>query len=124
MPTVDISEEQRSYLDRLRDQLEADHVDTYGHVRYRDAIQYLIDIAEGSVDAPAVGDTNDPSANPAGADDDARLSEMMQLLETHADKWEESSAEDARYKVELPDGGTEHVRTRDDVRAILFKHYR
>ena len=58
------------------------------------------------------------------ADDDDMLDEMMSLLETHDDKWEESSSGDHRYSVELPDGSTEDVQTKDDVRAILFKNYR
>jgi hypothetical protein len=52
------------------------------------------------------------------------LDAMMSLLDTHDDKWGESSSADERYQVTLPDGGVEHVRTKDDVRALLFKHYR
>jgi hypothetical protein len=49
---------------------------------------------------------------------------MMQLLAEHDDKWEENpDAEGGKYAVTLPDGATEHVRTKDDVRALLFKHY-
>ncbi|MFP8954131.1 hypothetical protein ACLI4Z_14355 [Natrialbaceae archaeon A-arb3/5] len=58
------------------------------------------------------------------ADDDEMLDEMMSLLETHDDKWEESSSADYRYTVTLPDGSTEDVQTKDDVRALLFKNYR
>ena len=62
-----------------------------------------------------------------GSDDgdggDAMLNEMMSLLDTHDDKWGESSG-DERYAVDLPDGSTEHVRTKDDVKALLFEHYR
>jgi hypothetical protein len=47
----------------------------------------------------------------------------MQLLDDHDDKWEESGSEDGKYAVTLPDGSTEQVRTKDDVRALLFKHY-
>jgi len=52
------------------------------------------------------------------------LDEMMSLLETHDDKWDESSSADYRYSVELPDGSSEQVQTKDDVRALLFKNYR
>jgi len=47
---------------------------------------------------------------------------MMQLLDTHEDKWREGDGE-ARYEVDLPDGSTESAQTKDDVRALLFKNY-
>jgi hypothetical protein len=52
-----------------------------------------------------------------------RLGAMMRLLEEHDEKWEESGAEGGKYMVTLPDGSQEGVRTKDDVRALLFKHY-
>lgn len=53
-----------------------------------------------------------------------RLNAMMQLLDDYDDKWEEDpDAEGGKYAVTLPDGVTENVRTKDDVRALLFKHY-
>ncbi|MFB6154540.1 MAG: hypothetical protein ABEJ22_01510, partial [Haloferacaceae archaeon] len=55
--------------------------------------------------------------------DEQMLNAMMSLLDEHDDKWGEGSGDD-RYEVELPDGETEAVRTKDDVRALLFKHYR
>ena len=77
----------------------------------------------------ASGDDNDETAAGDGdedgaADDDDMLDEMMSLLETHDDKWQESSSADYRYTVDLPDGSTEQVQTKDDVRALLFKNYR
>ncbi|WP_440769235.1 hypothetical protein [Natronorubrum sp. DTA28] len=66
----------------------------------------------------------DDSGGDGSADDDDMLDEMMSLLETHDDKWSESSSADYRYSVELPDGTTEDVQTKDDVRALLFKNYR
>jgi hypothetical protein len=53
---------------------------------------------------------------------DAQLDAMLHLLDTHDDKWSRSDG-DARYEVELPDGTHESARTKDDVRALLFKHY-
>ena len=53
---------------------------------------------------------------------DAQLDAMLHLLETHEDKWRHSDG-DARYEVTLPDGTREPARTKDDVRALLFKHY-
>jgi len=72
----------------------------------------------------AIGSTNDGSDGDGSADDDDMLNEMMSLLETHDDKWQESSSADYRYAVDLPDGSTDQVQTKDDVRALLFKNYR
>jgi hypothetical protein len=51
-----------------------------------------------------------------------QLDAMLSLLETHDEKWWSTDG-DARYKVELPDGSVETARTKDDVRAMLFKNY-
>ncbi|THE64170.1 hypothetical protein D8Y22_13970 [Salinadaptatus halalkaliphilus] len=82
-------------------------------------------------DEDSAGDTGDEddvesNADDASgdADDDEMLDEMMSLLETHDDKWAESDSSDHRYTVTLPDGSTEDVQTKDDVRALLFKNYR
>jgi len=72
----------------------------------------------------ASGSTDDDSDGNGSADDDDMLNEMMSLLETHDDKWQESNSADYRYAVDLPDGSTEQVQTKDDVRALLFKNYR
>lgn len=55
----------------------------------------------------------------AGGD---QLTATLNLLETHDDKWSQADG-DARYEVELPDGSVETARTKDDVRAVLFKNY-
>ncbi len=52
----------------------------------------------------------------------AVLSAANQLLTDHEDKWREGGS-DSPYEVDLPDGTTEQVRTKDDVRGLLFKHY-
>jgi hypothetical protein len=136
MAEIEITDEQRAYLDDLRESLRADHVDRYGHVRPADALQYLIDVNEGDVasddgDVDAAdgaaddSDGRDEATDAAdGEDDEARLDAMMSLLDTHDEHWSESDADDARYEVELPDGSVERVRTRDDVRSLLFQHYR
>lgn len=61
-----------------------------------------------------------PGGDGAGT---SRLNAMMSLLDEHADKWAESGG-DEPYEVELPDGSTETARTKDDVRGLLFRHYR
>ncbi|SNZ04716.1 hypothetical protein SAMN06269185_0654 [Natronoarchaeum philippinense] len=175
MPEIEITDAQREYLERLRSDLAEDV--EYGHVRPRDALQFLIDAREGedaiadataaadSADATESGDADEEDADSeetadddeasdadvdtevaddeAESDDEAvtedaedepkeapaptpgggdRLNAMMQLLDTHDDKWREGSG-DARYEVDLPDGSTETANTKDDVRALLFKNY-
>jgi hypothetical protein len=185
MPELEITDEQASYLDDLRDAIESDIVGPYGTVHRKDALQYLIDnfgapdeLSDGvgpgeSVDdetepaddaEPADGDASedeevddedendggketedeqgeddddDDEADADGADDDSEadaeeedngdddmLNEMMSLLDTHDDKWTEADTEETKYEVELPDGESETVQTKDDVRALLFKNYR
>ena len=188
MQTIEITDEQYAFIQRLRQEISEEVVGKYGFVRERDALQFLIDNLDGdlemdievdeslhssatadvagSVDAAMAGepepassgeevsydetvepesepesepDDSDSDADGGGADetdadgggadggdadDDDMLDEMMSLLETHDDKWEESSASDYRYTVTLPDGSTEDVQTKDDVRALLFKNYR
>jgi hypothetical protein len=80
------------------------------------------DGAEGS-DGPDEGaDKGSDDAGAAG--DDARLNSVMSLLDDHGEVWREADGGEAKYEVDLPDGGTERARTKDDVRAVLFEHYR
>ena len=68
---------------------------------------------------------DDAGENDSGESDDGgagQLDAMMSLLDTHADKWREADG-DARYEVDLPDGSVETARTKDDVRALLFRNY-
>jgi hypothetical protein len=175
MPEIEITPEQEERLRTLQEDIARDVVGKYGHVRPRDAVEYLLDRYEEDGDADAAADTagtessasaapsdaapdTDPSPDGAttesGADDDgaatahvvdeegdpgngdgggdgtassggddAMLNEMMSLLDTHDDKWGESGG-DERYEVTLPDGTSEQVRTKDDVKALLFEHYR
>ncbi|AHF99372.1 hypothetical protein HALLA_11360 [Halostagnicola larsenii XH-48] len=187
MKSLEVTDEQYAFVQHLREEISEQVVGKYGHVREKDAVQFLIDNLDGdlevdgefdagdvSVDSledgdgpddleevsydeaddgaadgqgpeessdatggeadeegaesdPETGDdteSTDGSDDDGAADDDDMLDEMMSLLETHDDKWEESSSGDHRYSVELPDGSTEEVQTKDDVRAILFKNYR
>ncbi len=152
MTEIDLSREQYAYVEALRDEL-AEEV-TYGTVRLEDAVQYLIDhhredgdldvevdadldvdpedaAADGgqSVTAAAGADTDtdadtddegDGAAGPLGSSSD-KVSEMMSLLDDHENVWREA---DSGYEVDLPDGDTEQVQTKDDVRALLFQHHR
>ncbi|SMO43289.1 Rho termination factor N-terminal domain-containing protein [Halorubrum cibi] len=105
------------------------------------------DAADGSGDDETESAATDPAddesadddgAGPEGAGDDTagaadneandadggagQLNAMMSLLDTHDDKWRKGDG-DARYEVELPDGSVETARTKDDVRALLFRNY-
>jgi hypothetical protein len=177
MPELEITDEQASYLDDLRDAIESEIVGPYGTVKRRDALQYLIDnfgepetiyeagdstrtdregdtesnderedvesgprsTAEGDTDEAETdeesGDLSEETATvekaegdevPAGpgSSGDAMLNEMMSLLDTHEDKWRKADSEETKYEVDLPDGDVETVQTKDDVRALLFKHHR
>lgn len=184
MQTIEVTDEQHAIIQQLRESIDEHVVGKYGHVRERDAVQFLLDnldddleletdgesaanevagtvrdateegagptdleevsyveddsIADDETDAEAddepasaADEDDDDSSDDEGdagaggsADDDDMLDEMMSLLETHDDKWSESSSADYRYSVELPDGTTEDVQTKDDVRALLFKNYR
>ena len=69
------------------------------------------------------GGEDDEPDDDGAADDDDMLDRMMNLLDTHDDKWEESPSGDHRYRVTLPDGSAKDVQTKDDVRALLFQNY-
>jgi hypothetical protein len=152
MADIEIDEDQHEYLNQLRTELADEHVGDYGYVRYRDALQYLIDhydsvdsevatgaeeeqIEQGGAEESAGEDADDETGDETEADetgdeteaDDSgsasRLERMMGLLDDHDDVWEQNDGEDGRYAVTLPDGSTEQVRTKDDVRALLFQYY-
>lgn len=71
---------------------------------------------DGSSDA---GGTGGPT--PSGGDD--MMNTMMNLLDEHDEKWQKADTAETKYEVELPDGDTETVQTKDDVKAVLFKNY-
>lgn len=134
MPEIEISEAQLDALEDLRAALADEHVGAYGHVRMQDAIQFLLDAYESGPVEPAdaeltgsEGDTPEDGTTAEAEVDDRdpteRLEAMMNLLTEYEDKWEEADSDDARYVVHLPDSGEERVQTKDDVRAVLFKHY-
>ncbi|ESS09488.1 MAG: Rho termination factor, N-terminal domain protein [uncultured archaeon A07HN63] len=74
---------------------------------------------DDSNDTDELGDDDEAASSD---DDSGQLNAMLSLMETHDDKWWSTDG-DARYKVELPDGSVESARTKDDVRAMLFKNY-
>jgi hypothetical protein len=150
MPSIEITSEQHERFAAIREELAAAHAGKYASVQPTDVMAYLLDVAEAADDPTAVSDgesettaettagddgedtteaADEPSATAAAdaeaTDDDGASSGgpgMLNLLEDHDEKWREGGG-DAPYEVDLPDGGTETARTRDDVKAILFKHY-
>ena len=192
MKSFEVTDEQYAQLNAVCEALAEDV--RYGHVRPRDAVQYLLDTHDDgdvnvAVDASAASETADTATEPGDADgaddeddtgevadvdtgdadapenadesdaasaetsgseagetddggtdsDDAsgaatptptpgggsgdKMSAMMNLLDTHDEKWERADSQETRYVVDLPDGATEEVQTKDDVKAILFKNY-
>lgn len=104
-------------------ELKGDSSDSEADAEERDDESDAMNEPDSGTDGDEIG--VDASGGASGdADDDDMLDEMMSLLETHDDKWGEATSADYRYSVELPDGTTEQVQTKDDVRALLFKNYR
>jgi hypothetical protein len=89
------------------------------------------DDTEGGVDGDSDGEGGDTEDGDDDADDSGVtvgpgggdvLSAANRLLDANDDKWREGGG-DTPYEVDLPDGTTEGVRTKDDVRQLLFRHY-
>jgi len=75
-------------------------------------------------DADADGESGETGSGGATTSASGDLpSGPMNLLADHEGVWHEGGGE-ARYEVELPDGSVAEARTRGDVRALLFEHYR
>ena len=84
--------------------------------------------SDAEAGADAGGDAASGDDGPGGGDrandsPEDTLQQAMSLLDAHDDRWGESSG-DEPYEVDLPDGSTEAVRTKDDVKRLLFKHWR
>jgi len=94
---------------------QANEDDTDDQVDETDSVDSQVD--EDESDQSTASNTDIPADNGS-----KQLNTMLSLLQTHDDKWSENSG-DARYEVQLPDGSSEAARTKDDVRALLFKNY-
>lgn len=51
------------------------------------------------------------------------LQQAMSLLDSYDEHWREASG-DEPYEVDLPDGSTTAVRTKDDIKRLIFKHWK
>ncbi|QLD89400.1 helix-hairpin-helix domain-containing protein [Natronomonas salina] len=109
---------------------EKQAVDIVAAAAAMDAPAAEADADEGAdVETDAGAGSDGASGTGPGADDRANdspedtLQQAMSLLDAHDDRWRESSG-DEPYEVDLPDGSTEAVRTKDDVKRLLFKHWR
>jgi hypothetical protein len=76
--------------------------------------------ADGDGEGAGPADSSPGGAGVSGGNDP--LAAVNRMLSEHDDKWREGSG-DEPYEVDLPDGSTESVRTKDDVRQLLFRHY-
>ncbi|WP_299233569.1 helix-hairpin-helix domain-containing protein [Natronomonas sp.] len=86
------------------------------------------DAADGSESGPGSdagghSDGDGREDEDAGASPENTLKQAMSLLDAHDERWREASG-DEPYEVDLPDGSTEPARTKDDVKRLLFKHWR
>ncbi|MFC6755815.1 hypothetical protein ACFQER_02750 [Halomicroarcula sp. GCM10025894] len=43
MPEITVTESQRERLEAIQEEIEAAYIDTYGHIRTTDVVQYLLD---------------------------------------------------------------------------------
>ena len=59
MKEIAVSDEQYEYVEALRERLQAEHAGRYGHVRPRDAVQYLIDTHAPVGETPEGAETTD-----------------------------------------------------------------
>lgn len=138
MPELSVTDAQLQRLEAVSEDLEAVYVGDYGSARPQDAIEYLLDTytppeAVDQSSAESSGSAADPESASDGASTDGgpgtsdtpegTLQQAMDLLAAHDDKWRESSG-DAPYEVGLPDGSTESARTKDDIKRLVFKHWR
>jgi predicted flap endonuclease-1-like 5' DNA nuclease len=80
--------------------------------------------SEGTDDTELSDDPEEPD-NPDDREESPEdtLQQAMSLLDAHDGRWRESDGEEP-YEVDLPDGATEAVRTKDDIRRLLFKHWK
>lgn len=89
------------------------------------------DTPEGSTDEDGTETANGAASESAGGQEanpdtespEDTLQQAMSLLDAHDERWRESGG-DEPYEVDLPDGSVEAVRTKDDVKRLLFKHWK
>lgn len=93
--------------------------------------EQAIDIAaaaaavDGDADGAVEGEDNEDDGDERDGTESPEdtLQQAMSLLDAHDDRWRESGGEEP-YEVDLPDGSTTGVRTKDDIKRLIFKHWR
>ena len=99
MPEIEITEDQQEYLEDLRSELEADIVGPYGHVRISDAVQYLIDDHDGTLDDVLAEGSADEEDDEAADDDTGDADEeVTDDGETDDDNADEEATKDDESK--------------------------
>jgi len=71
----------------------------------------------------AEGDDGGDGSDTGGDSPEDTLKQAMSLLDAHDERWRESGG-DEPYEVDLPDGSTTGARTKDDIKRLIFKHWR
>lgn len=138
MPTLDITDEQASFLDALRDAIEDELVGPYGTVRRGDALQYLIDnygepdelLAEGSAADVAPVEDGSPDETGDDADDEGAADDATEDSEADTDDADDGEGDDtgddagsgsggAGGGVPTPGGGDGML---DEMMALMDEH--
>ncbi|MFC7114762.1 hypothetical protein ACFQH2_06980 [Natronoarchaeum sp. GCM10025703] len=114
MPAIEITEDQQEYLEDLRAELEADIVGPYGHVRIGDAVQYLIDNHDGTLDDVLAEEAADVTKSDDSRDVDADTEESEDTSEESEDDDAEESGDDDAEKSEDDDADEPEDDDADD----------
>lgn len=77
---------------------------------------------EDDTDPDRADSTSQTDPNSEESSPENTLKQAMNLLDAHDNRWRESSG-DEPYEVDLPEGSTETVRTKDDIKRLIFKHW-
>jgi hypothetical protein len=128
MPTLEITDEQATFLDALQGAIEDELVGPYGTVRRVDALQYLID-HYGEPDELLGEDEETPDAGPVRSEDEESEDETD---EAEADDDAEDAAEDGKeddHEDESSDrgatpepGGSDGDAMLDEMMSLLDTH--
>ena len=107
MPEIEITADQQEYLEDLRSELEDDIVGPYGHVRISDAVQYLIDDHDGTLDdvlAEGTGGVEESDDGSGDTEDEPETEDAETDEESDDADEDEADDEDANDEDESDSG--------------------
>jgi hypothetical protein len=81
------------------------------------------DETESSERTESSEDADSDESDSADETPENTLRQAMSLLDSYDEHWREASG-DEPYEVDLPDGSTTAVRTKDDIKRLIFKHWK